>query len=103
MIEQGKLVFMGTVDEFDNYLIPNTIYLSLVTPPSIEVLQAIEGVTKIEDLQNGHFRVHFSDAQEVMEQLVERGAAEHWQIAEMRMEKSSLDDIFAELSKKARK
>ena len=103
MIEQGKLVFMGSVDEFDNYLVPNTIYLSLVTPPAVEVLQSVEGVTRVDNLQDGKFRIHFSDAQEVLEQLVTQGAAEHWQISEMRMEKSSLDDIFAELSKKARK
>lgn len=103
MIEQGKLVFMGTVDEFDNYIVPNTIYLALVTPPPIEELRAIEGVSKVEDLQNGHFRVYFADVQEVMEQLVERSAACRWQIAEMRVEKSSLDEIFAELSKKGRK
>lgn len=103
MIEQGKQVFMGTIDEFDNYIVPSTIYLSLVTPPAIEELRAIEGVSQVEDLQNGHFRVYFSDVQEVMEQLVEQSAAQHWQIAEMRMERSSLDEIFAELSKKGRK
>ena len=103
MIEQGKLVFAGSVDEFDNYIVPNTIYLSMVTPPSVQVLQEIEGINKVEDLKNGHFRVYFSDAKAVMEQIVERSAANNWQIAEMRMEKSSLDDIFAELSQKARK
>ena len=103
MMDHGKMVFSGTVDEFDNYIVPNTIYLSMVTPPSVEVLQEIEGINKVEDLKNGHFRVYFSDAKAVMEQIVERSAANNWQIAEMRMEKSSLDDIFAELSQKARK
>ncbi len=103
MIEQGQLVFVGSVDEFDNYLVPNTIFVSMVTPPEVDVLTRIEGVTKVENLQQGNFRIHFSDAQEVMEQLIVQSAANHWQIAEMRMEKSSLDDIFAELSKKARR
>ena len=67
------------------------------------MLQEIEGITRVEDLKDGHFRVYFSDAQAVMEQVVERSATNNWQIAEMRMEKSSLDDIFAELSQKARK
>lgn len=103
MIEQGQLVFMGSVDEFDNYLMPNTIFLSMITPPEVDELKRLEGVTSVEKLGEGRFRVHFSDGQEVMEQLVEHSAANHWQIAEMRMEKSSLDDIFAELSKKARR
>ena len=103
MIEQGTLVFMGTVDEFDNYIVPNTIFLSMVTPPAVEELRMMEGVSKVEALGEGRFRVYFTDAQEVLEQLVARSAERHWQISEMRVEKSSLDEIFAELSKKGHK
>ena len=34
MIEQGKLVFSGTVEAFDNYIIPNTIFVSLANTPN---------------------------------------------------------------------
>ena len=57
----------------------------------------------MEALGEGRFRVYFTDAQEVLEQLVARSAERHWQISEMRVEKSSLDEIFAELSKKGHK
>ena len=103
MIEQGKLVFMGTVDEFDNYIVPNTIYLTMKNAPAIEVLKGITGLTSVEKLENGAFRAHFSDSQEAMEQIVEQSAANQWHLTEMRLEKSSLDTIFAELSKKARR
>ena len=102
MIEQGKLVFSGTVEEFDNYIIPNTIYVSMVDAPAKEVLEKIEGVSKVEELGGQSFRLYYSDAQEVMDQLMEQGVANHWRISEMRQEKSSLDSIFAELSKKAK-
>ena len=103
MIEQGKLVFMGTVDEFDNYIVPNTIYLTMKNAPAIEILKGIGGLTNVEKLENGSFRAHFSDSQEAMEQIVELSAANQWHLTEMRLEKSSLDTIFAELSKKARR
>ena len=103
MIEQGKLVFMGTVDEFDNYIVPNTIYLTMKNAPAIEVLKGITGLTSVEKLENGAFRAHFSYSQEAMEQIVEQSAANQWHLTEMRLEKSSLDTIFAELSKKARR
>lgn len=103
MIEQGKLVFMGTVDEFDNYIVPNTIYLTMKNAPAIEILKGIGGLTNVEKLENGSFRAHFSDSQEAMEQIVELCAANQWHLTEMRLEKSSLDTIFAELSKKARR
>lgn len=102
MVEHGKLVFAGTVDEFDNYIVPNTIFLSLANAPSIETLRAVEGVSGIETLGKGEFRIHFTDAQEVTERLVTLSSRNRWQLVEIQQEKSSLDTIFAELSKKAR-
>ena len=72
MVEHGKLVFDGSVDEFDNYIVPSTIFLSLANAPSVDVLKTVEGITKIEEFGGGRFRIHFSDAQEVMERLVEQ-------------------------------
>ena len=101
MIEQGKLVFSGTVDEFDSYIVPNTIYVSMVDAPSTEVLAKIQGVTGVEELGGQRYRLRFNDAQEVMDNLIEESARNHWRISEIRQEKSSLDSIFAELSQKA--
>lgn len=101
MIEQGKLVFSGTVDEFDSYIVPNTIYVSMVDAPPTEVLTRIEGVTGVEELGGQRYRLRFNDAQEVMDRLIEESGKNHWRISEIRQEKSSLDSIFAELSKKA--
>lgn len=102
MVELGKLVFAGSVDEFDNYIVPNTILLSLANAPSIDVLRGIEGVAGVEALDKGEFRIRFTDAQEVTERLVTLSSRNRWQLVEIRQEKSSLDTIFAELSKKAR-
>lgn len=101
MIEEGKLVFMGSVDEFDNYIVPNTLFLSLVDPPSLEELAKIEGVLGVEELGNMKFRIRFEEAQDVIDRIVKESADKGWRLSEIRVEKSSLDSIFAELSKKA--
>ena len=103
MIEEGRLVFMGTVEEFDNYITPNSLYVSFVDAPPAETLSQIEGVQNVEDLGPGKFRIHFTDAQEVTDQIVRESAARDWRLSEIRVEKSSLDNIFAELSKKTQK
>ena len=103
MIEEGRLVFMGTVEEFDNYITPNSLYVSFVDAPTSEALSRLEGVQGVEELGQGKFRVRFADAQEVMDQIVRASAAGDWRLSEMRVEKSSLDNIFAELSKKTQK
>lgn len=103
MIEEGRLVFMGTVEEFDNYITPNSLYVSFVDAPTAEELVRIEGVQKIEELGPGKFRIHFVDAQEVTDRIVRDSVAHDWRLSEIRVEKSSLDNIFAELSKKTKK
>ena len=65
MMDHGKMVFSGTVDEFDNYIVPNTIYVRFDNAPSSGVLKGVEGVNDVEDLGGQQFRVRFTDAQEV--------------------------------------
>ena len=101
MVEKGKMVFSGTVDEFDNYIIPNSLYVSMIDPPVADELAKIEGVLGVEELGNRNFRIRFTEAQEVIDQIVKLSAANDWRLSEVRVEKSSLDNIFAELSKKA--
>ena len=101
MIEQGTLVFSGSVDEFDNYIIPSTVEVSLIARPSAEDLRSgIPGVLQVEELGGTRYRLHFSNAQEALEKVAEVSAARGWRLNGLNMEKSSLDTIFAELSKK---
>lgn len=100
MIEEGQVVFSGTVDEFDNYIVPNTLFVSLIAAPPAEMIGEIPGVVAVEELGGSKFRIQFSDALEATERLVEASVTKEWRLVEIRQEKSSLDEIFAELSKK---
>ena len=100
MIEQGKLVFVGTVDEFDNYITPSSVCVSLLARPSTEELSAIPGLVKVEELGGIKYRLHFTNAQEMLEKVVEISSTRGWRLNEIYLEKSSLNDIFAKLSKK---
>ena len=101
MIEQGTLVFSGSVDEFDNYIVPSTVEVSLIARPPVEDLRSgIPGVLQVEELGGTRYRLHFADAQEALERVAEVSATRGWRLNELNMEKSSLDAIFAELSKK---
>lgn len=102
MVEQGEIVFAGTVEEFDNYISPNTLLVSLMDAPPVEELAGIEGVVGVEDLGNNRFRLKFSDATEVVERIVKTSVAKDWRLMEIGVEKNSLDSIFAELSKKSK-
>ena len=100
MIEQGRLVFTGTIDEFDNYIVPNTLLVTLRAAPTVEELKAIPGLLRAEELGNCAYRLYFSDAEEAMERVVEASVLNKWRLTTQSLEKCSMDEIFAELSKK---
>lgn len=100
MIEQGRLVFAGTVEEFDNYIVPDSLFVSLMAMPAVEDLKRVPGVLDVEELGGPDYRIKYKDFQEVTERLVEASAVRCWGLTELRQEKSSMNDIFAELSRK---
>ena len=100
MIEQGRLVFAGTVEEFDNYIVLDSLFVSLMAMPAVEDLKRVPGVLDVEELGGPDYRIKYKDFQEVTERLVEASAARSWGLTELRQEKSSMNDIFAELSRK---
>lgn len=100
MIEQGTLVFSGTMDEFNNYIIPSSVVVSLIARPTLEDLRALPGVLGVEELEGTKYRLRFADAQGTLEQIAETASVRGWRLNEIYLEKNSLDKIFKELSKK---
>ncbi len=102
MIESGKVVFSGTVEEFDNYIIPNTVFVSLLEAPPVGEIAKLDGVTEVSENGGTGYKVKFTDSQEAIESIVTASVKNGWRLNEIRLERSSLDTIFAELSKKAK-
>lgn len=103
MIEHGHIVFADTMHAFNNYIEPNSLILILDNMPEIEELEAIEGVTKAELLHSNQFRLHFNSGPAITKTIISTCIAKNWALAEIYLEKSSLDGIFAQLSKKTAK
>lgn len=100
MIEQGSLVFSGTVSEFDNYITPNTILVNWAAAPSIMEMVKIPGILQVDELGGNKYRLHFTGSSEVLENIIETSVARDWRLIEISLERSSLDTIFAELSRR---
>jgi ABC-2 type transport system ATP-binding protein len=100
MIEEGQMVFSGTLDMFDNYIEPNTLVLSLDTPPDQEELLKLEGVKSIEQLAPSRFRLGYDGDKKTAQRIAGSSVNNGWGLMELIIEKSSLDAVFARLSKK---
>ena len=100
MIEQGKLVFSGSIDEFNNYVAPSSLLVKLDITPPLEALKAIDGVLQVEEIKPRNYRLQFDASKDISEHVVQLSVANNWQLAEIQLERLSLDAIFAQLSGK---
>ena len=100
MIEHGNVVFTGTMDEFNNYIKPDSFIVYMDQKVSTKELIAIEGINDVETLENNKYRFHFEGGRETMQRLLQIGVEKGWGISEITLEKSSLDEVFAQLSGK---
>jgi ABC-2 type transport system ATP-binding protein len=100
MIEHGNVVFTGTMDDFDNYITPDTFVVSMSNQPALSELQQLPGILEVSELGNNRFRFRFNGDREVMQKMIEWSVSRNWGLSEITLEKISLDEIFAQLSGK---
>jgi ABC-2 type transport system ATP-binding protein len=100
MVNEGTVVFSGRMDEFDNYLAPSSLIVSLMAAPPVEDIQSIEGVSKATSIGGPRYRIHYTDVSEATEGIIKTSMVRGWKLMEITPEKSSLDTVFSELSKK---
>ncbi|MDR6569586.1 ABC-2 type transport system ATP-binding protein [Chitinophaga ginsengisegetis] len=100
MIEEGQMVFSGTLEMFDNYIEPNSLVVMLETPPAQEELLKLEGIRSIEQLAPSRFRLGYDGEKKTAQRIAEISVGRGWGLMELIIEKSSLDAVFARLSKK---
>lgn len=99
MIESGRIVFADTMEAFDNYIAPHSMLVVMEKAPPAEVFQAIDGITRVEYLTDKQLRIYFNGDKSIAEALVLESAKQGWRLREVQMEKNSLDETFAQLSK----
>ena len=98
MIEGGRIVFSDTMAAFNNYIEPNSLVVHLEAPPTMAELGAIPGITHVEPLSDKNFRLKFGVDPDISEKIVQLSVERSWRLKEITLEKSSLDEIFAQLS-----
>lgn len=99
MINQGAIVFSGSLADFDNYVMPNSVNISIVAAPPVEDILNIPGVLKAEHLGGIRYRIQYADGQETLERIVETSVLRQWRLTEIAVEKMSLENIFSMLSR----
>jgi ABC-2 type transport system ATP-binding protein len=102
MIEHGEVVFADSMHAFNNYIEPNSLVLGLTNAPDKSVLGALEFITGVEELEVGQFRLFFENGDKITQKLIDMSISNNWGLSEIYLEKSSLDGVFAQLSKNSK-
>ena len=102
MIESGKLVFSGTMEEFDNYVAPESFIVEFANSPSKEVLENLTENNGIEELEDGSYRIFLKDDISITEKYIQESVKQNWNLKNIYVERASLSEIFAQLSGKAK-
>lgn len=100
MIDKGETVFSGSIEEFDSYMEPSVLFISMHNPPSNQELLKIEGVEMIENLNKTRLRIHFDGDTNIVQRIINISYENKWGLREIVLEKESLDKVFAKLSGK---
>lgn len=103
MIESGQMVFADTMDAFNNYVLPDTMLLAMDNPPSAEELSALPGITGVEFLNDRSVRLRFAANKDVPKQIITTAVQRGWELTELTQERTSLDEVFAQLSNKTKR
>lgn len=103
MIESGRMVFADTMDAFNNYIMPDTMLVFMDNPPSTEELMAIPGIIGVELLNDRSIRLRFKASSKISRELIKLSVHKGWELNEIMLEKSSLDEVFAQLSNKSKR
>jgi ABC-2 type transport system ATP-binding protein len=98
MIEGGRIVFADSMDAFNSYAQPQTIFVKMDNLPAASELQKIAGITKVEALAPGSCRLHFTGSSSITQTIIHTSIENNWGLSEISLEKSLLDDVFKQLS-----
>lgn len=100
MIEHGRMVFSGSLAQFNSYAAPSTLVAIMDAAPATEALLAIPSVKRVERITSKRMRIHFEGSDEIVREIMRRSVEEEWRLSEIFLEKESLDTVFAKLSGK---
>jgi ABC-2 type transport system ATP-binding protein len=97
IINQGSLVFHGSIEELKQQRIGNKLQVGLKKAPGLKDLKSINFISDVEKIEGDLFRFHFKtkvDSEKLACLCVEK----KWGLYHIAPDVTSLEDIFAQLT-----
>lgn len=101
LLNHGKLVFSGTLTEFNGSLTSNVFEVVWLRNPDIDVLESIPGVIKVETTEQIVSKIHTTGETDTIERIMELSVQNKWGLIQFSPEKRSLESAFSEYAHSA--
>ena len=98
MIELGRIVFEGSMEDFANVIEPRSLIAVFENPPEPGALEKLPGVEATASITAKKLRLRFTGKADVAEALVTTSVERGWHLRELTFERATLEDVFARLS-----
>ena len=103
IIDKGNLVFHGSIDELKQHRQGNKLMVGFAKAPTISALNDIEGVAKVEKVEDRMYRIHFKNKQSPAEAIVKLSVKNSWGLYQIAPDQTSLEDVFVQLTQMKQK
>ena len=98
MVEKGKMVFDGCMRQFNDEVVSNTLIARFANSPLVESLLDEKEITEVEILTDGSYKITANNPKISAQQLMQASKDKGWDMYEIYIQKTSLDEVFAKLS-----
>ena len=97
IINKGRVVYAEAIDNTAAHQV-ETLMVGLRRPPEAAVLKAFAGVTLVEALEGGLFRLSVTREADPREAIAEAAVRNQWGLFELRSQAKTLEEVFVELT-----
>ena len=101
IMHRGRIVFSDSIDGLKRSRQGDSLLIGLARPPALDTLRTVIGVKAVEALPENLFRVRFAPEASPAEALARTAAQNDWGLTQLCPEHTSLEDVFAELTRGA--
>ena len=99
IINQGNIVLDQPLDQLENNAgKPDSIEISLRTPPALEALLSIEGVTSVESISEDSLRINLNPESNAIDAIVNKAVSDKWGLYKLNPGDTSLESVFMRLT-----
>ena len=98
IIHQGRLVLSDSIEGLTQHMQTSSLVLRLAQSPAMEHLLNIDGVTSVDELNEGRFRIHHHPETNPAPALAQTAVDHQWGLLELTPEHRSLEQVFVDIT-----